>query len=335
MLETGLLLLATVALVLFAWTISSALLIIFAGVLVAALLDALVRGLERILPIARKWRVAIVLVLFALVLGGAALWSIQKLPEQTRLLVSVMERQLDILQKYLLDYGVDLLGPEGGKTFAQWLFSDQARLLSQAQFVIGGASNFVVQTFIVLFLGVLFALDPAVYRDSLVRLAKPSYRDTLRKALDEMGSALRFWFVGQLARVFCVWATLYLFGLPSPFLLGLQAGLANFIPYLGPIIAAAPIGLSAMPYGASILIWSLVTYSIIQSVEGYVIGPLIQRQAIETPPAWILVAIVVFGAMFGVLGIAMAMPLVAVLRVAIVRLYIEDYLGSSRSKSKS
>ncbi len=66
----------------------------------------------------------------------------------------------------------------------------------------------------------------------------------------------------------------------------------------------------------------------IQSIEGYVIGPLIQRQAVDTPPAWTLVAIVILGALFGVMGIALAMPLVAVGRVAIIRFYVEDYLGA-------
>jgi predicted PurR-regulated permease PerM len=125
----------------------------------------------------------------------------------------------------------------------------------------------------------------------------------------------------------CVWIALYLIGLPGPFVLGLQAGLSNFIPYLGPIVAAIPIALVAMPLGGSLLIWAVVIYTIIQSIEGYVIGPLIQRQAVEIPPAWTLVAIVLLGALFGVMGIALAMPLVAIGRVAIIRFYVEDYLG--------
>jgi predicted PurR-regulated permease PerM len=125
----------------------------------------------------------------------------------------------------------------------------------------------------------------------------------------------------------CVWLALYLIGLPGPFVLGLQAGLSNFIPYLGPIVAAIPIALVAMPLGGSPLVWAVVIYTVIQSIEGYVIGPLIQRQAVDTPPAWTLVAIVLLGALFGVMGIALAMPLIAVGQVAVVRFYVEDYLG--------
>jgi predicted PurR-regulated permease PerM len=186
---------------------------------------------------------------------------------------------------------------------------------------------------VIVFLGILFAFDPTSHRESIVMLAKPSYRARTRGVMDQMGGVLRLWFVGQLIRIvlmtLCVWIALYLIGLPGPFVLGLQAGLSNFVPYLGPILAAIPIALVAMPLGGSLLIWAVVVYTIIQSIEGYVIGPLIQRQAVEIPPAWTLVAIVLLGAMFGVMGIALAMPLVAVGRVAIISFYVEDYLGDA------
>jgi predicted PurR-regulated permease PerM len=161
----------------------------------------------------------------------------------------------------------------------------------------------------------------------------------MRAVMDEMGNVLRFWFVGQLIRIvlmtLCVWVALYLIGLPGPFVLGLQAGLSNFIPYLGPIVAAVPIALVAMPLGGSALGWAVVIYTVIQSIEGYVIGPLILREAVDTPPAWTLVAIVLLGALFGVMGIALAMPLVAIGRVAIIRFYVEDYLGDNSEQTSN
>jgi predicted PurR-regulated permease PerM len=332
LLATGLSLIAICVILFLIWKTATGLLLIFAGVLFAALLDALTRMLGTILPIGRGWRSAIVIVLFVGLCGLGLLWGIQKLPEQSRLLFAVMEAQLDVVQQHLLTYGIDLLGPEGGQNFAQWLFSDQSRLFSHAQILLGGASSVLTGALIVLFLGIFFALDPAIYRESLVILVSPLYRGRVCAVLDEMGRVLRLWFVGQLIRVvlmtLCVWTVLYLLDFPSPFLLGLQAGLSNFIPYFGPIIAAVPIGLVAMPYGSSTLIWALVIYTVIQSLEGYLIGPLIQRQAIAIPPAWTLVALVLLGAIFGVLGIALAMPLVAVFRIAIVRLYVEGFLAA-------
>ena len=330
-LATGLALLAICVALFLVWQTASSLLVVFAGVLFAAFLDAAARALAPVLPLNRTWRLTLVLLLLSALMGLGLVWGAGKLPEQTRLLVKVMDSQLDVLQQHLTTYGVDLLGPEWGRDFAQWLFSDQGRFLSHARVVLGGASTVLTGALVIMFLGILFAFDPASYRDSLAMLVRPSYRARMRAVMDEMGSILRFWFVGQLIRIslmtMCVWGVLYLIGLPGPFVLGLQAGLSNFIPYLGPIVAAVPIALVAMPLGASLLIWAVVIYTIIQSIEGYVIGPLIQRQAVSTPPAWTLVAIVLLGALFGVMGIALAMPLVAVGRIAVIRFYVEDYLG--------
>ncbi|WP_349643857.1 AI-2E family transporter [Bradyrhizobium sp. CCBAU 15635] len=331
LLAVGLTLLAAGVALFLIWQMVSSLLIVFAGVLFAAFLDALARALAPVLPLKRAWRLTLVVLLLSALSCFGLAWGARKLPEQTRLLLKVMDAQVDLLQEHLLSYGVDLLGPEWGRDFAQWLFADQGRFFSHAQFLLGGASSLLTAVLVILFLGILFAFDPTGHRESVIALVRHSHRARARAVMDEMGNVMRLWFVGQLIRIMlmtlCVWLALYLIGLPGPFVLGLQAGLSNFIPYLGPIVAAIPIALVAMPLGASLLIWAVAVYTIIQSIEGYVIGPLIQRQAVETPPAWTLVAIVLLGAQFGVMGVAVAMPLVAIGRVAIVRFYVEDYLG--------
>jgi predicted PurR-regulated permease PerM len=336
-LATGFTLLATCVALFLVWQTVSSLLIVFAGVLFAAFLNAAARALAPVLPLNRALRLTLVLLLLTALTGFGLVWGAGKLPEQTRLLLKVMDTQLDILQGHLVAYGVDLLGPEWGRDLTQWLFSDQDRFLSHARLVVGGASTVLTGALVIVFLGILFAFDPACYRESLVMLVKLSYRARARAVMDEMGNVLRFWFVGQLIRIIlmtlCVWVALYLIGLPGPFVLGLQAGLSNFIPYLGPIVAAIPIALVAMPLGGSLLVWAVVIYTVIQSIEGYVIGPLILREAVDTPPAWTLVAIVLLGALFGVMGIALAMPLVAISRVAIIRFYVEDYLGDNSEQA--
>ena len=151
-----------------------------------------------------------------------------------------------------------------------------------------------------------------------------------------MGRMLRSWLLSQLARSVIValilWLALQVLGVPGAPLLGLQAGVANFVPYLGPLIAALPIALAAMPLGLSTVAWVLAIYFVIQTIEGFVIAPLIQKEAVNVPPAWTLFAIVILGAMFGIMGVALAAPLVAVGRLALLRFYVEDWLGD-RSES--
>jgi predicted PurR-regulated permease PerM len=334
-LTAGLALLAAAVSLFLAWKAVTSLLLVFAGVLFAAFLDGSARALAPVLPINRVWRLTLVVVLLTAFLGFGLAWGAGKLPDQTRLLLNVMENQLDELESRLQSFGVDIFGPEGGRDFSRWFFSDHHSLFSHAQAIVGTASGLVTDALVVVFLGILFAFDPASYRESLVLLVKRPYRARVRGVLNEMGTVLRLWLVALVIRIIlmtiCVWIALYLVGLPAPFVLGLQAGLSNFIPYLGPIVAGVPVALVAMPLGISVVVWAVGIYTIIQSIEGYVIGPLIQRQAVEIPAAWTLVAIVLLGALFGILGIALAMPLVAIGRVAVLRFYVEDCLGDDLS----
>src|SRR5215468_3113093 len=127
MLATGLALLATCVALFLVWQTVSSLLIVFAGVLFAAFLDAAARALAPILPLNRTLRLTLVLLLLTALTGFGLVWGAGKLPEQTRLLLKVMDSQLDVVQQHLLTYGVDVLGPEWGRDFTQWLFSDQGR----------------------------------------------------------------------------------------------------------------------------------------------------------------------------------------------------------------
>jgi predicted PurR-regulated permease PerM len=317
------------------WRTSSSLLIIFAGILLASFLDSCALALGRVVPIGRVWRLSLVIVVMAGLMVIGAIWGARKLPEQASLLIRVMDTQLDVLQQHLLAFGVDLFGPEGSRDLSRW-FPDHDKLFGHAQSAVGTTASVLANTLVVMFLGLLFSFHPSGYRDGLVLLVRPSSRQRVAAVLDEMGDVLRSWLVGQLIRIVlmgvCVWLALYLMGIPGAFLLGAQAGASNFVPYFGPILAGIPIGLVAMPLGFSKLIWAIGIYTVIQSIEGYVIGPLIQRQTAELSPAWTLVAIVLFGSLFGVLGIALALPLFAVGRVAVLRLYVEDWLGDDHSQ---
>lgn len=316
------------------WRTSSSLLVIFAGVLLASFIDSCALALGRIVPVGRVWRLSLVIVVMAGLMVIGAVSGARKLPEQAALLIRVMDTQLDVLQQNLLAFGVDLFGPEGGRDFSRW-FPDHDKLFGHAQSAVGTTASVLANTLVVLFLGLLFSFHPSAYRDGVVLLVRPSSRQRVAGVLDEMGDVLRSWLVGQLIRIVlmgvCVWLALYLLGIPGAFLLGAQAGASNFVPYLGPILAGIPIGLVAMPLGLSKMIWAVGIYTAIQSIEGYVIGPLIQRRTAQLSPAWTLVAIVLFGSLFGALGIALALPLFAVGRIAVLRLYVEDWLGDDRS----
>lgn len=311
------------------WYNASSLLLLFAGILFAAFLDACTRGLARFMPIARIWRFTLVALALACVSALIIGWAIARLPEQARGLLRVMDSQIEILQSQLTPFGIDLFGPEGRQDLSH-LIADPGRLFGHVHRAVSGAYAVVINAIVIVCLGMFFAANPSGYREGTLILLPIRWRARVRGVMDEMGLTLRSWLLGQLVRSFILAVTLgialHLLGLPGASLLGLQAGVANFIPYLGPLIAAGPVALVAMPLGVPTLIWAMVIYFALQTIEGFVFAPLIQRQAVNVPPAWTLLAIVIFGAMFGAIGIALATPLLAVGRIAVLRLYVEDWL---------
>jgi predicted PurR-regulated permease PerM len=121
----------------------------------------------------------------------------------------------------------------------------------------------------------------------------------------------------------------WLNGLPSPFALGLIAGIAEFIPYVGPVIAAVPAVLVAATQGLSAVIWTVLAYVLIHQAEGHVLMPLIQRWMVFIPPAVILLGIATIGSLFGAWAIPLASPITVVLFVMVNKLYVRETLGRS------
>lgn len=312
-----------------AWYNMASLLLLFAGILFAAFLDACTSGLGRLLTVSRIWRFALVCIALSIVAMLAAAWGISRLPEQARSTIRVIDAQFEVLQGHLAPYGIDLFGPEG-KADPLRLIAEPGRLFGHVHQAVAGAYAVTINVIVVVFLGLFLAASPSSYREGALRLLPLAWRARMRAVMNEMGRVLRSWLLGQLVRNSILAVTmamaLHFLGLPAAALLGLLTGAANFIPYLGSLIAAFAVALVAMPLGHSILIWVMVVYFSIQTIEGYVSAPLIQRSAVNIPPAWTLFAIVVFGAMFGVMGVALAAPLLAVGRVAVQRLYVEGWL---------
>ena len=308
---------------------ASSLLLLFAGILFAVLLDAFTVGLGRVLPLSRAWRFSIVLIVLFGAVALAVIGGVVRAPGQLHMLIEVMDTQLNVLEKMLAGFGIDLFGPEGRQDLGQF-FSDPGRLFGHVHSAVSGAYVVVMNTIVVVCLGMFFAAQPAAYREGALLLLPVPIRPRVRDVMNEMGLMLRNWLLGQLVRSAVVAVALTVafqwLGLPGAPLLALQAGIANFIPYLGPLLAAFPVILVAMPLGLPVVAWVVVIYFSIQTLEGFVIAPLIQKGSVNLAPAWTLFAIVVFGALFGAMGVALAAPLLAIARIATLRFYVEDWL---------
>jgi predicted PurR-regulated permease PerM len=192
-------------------------------------------------------------------------------------------------------------------------------------------SNFLEAVIIMVISGIYIAVQPRLYRDGLIRLFPPRAHARTAGIIDGIGEALRLWLLGQLIEMVVIGAlslfAVWLIGVPSPLALGLIAGIGEFIPYLGPILAAIPAVLVAITKSPETALWTIVAYLFIHQLEGQVIAPLIQRHMVAIPPAVMLIGIVTLTYLFGLIAIIFAAPIAVVVYAAINLVYMHDTLG--------
>jgi predicted PurR-regulated permease PerM len=128
----------------------------------------------------------------------------------------------------------------------------------------------------------------------VVRLAPPQWRSATLVLLHETGDVLRRWLIGQGIVMAVIggftYVGLLILGVPIPFLLALFAGLAGFLPYLGPIIGAIPMVLVAGGEGLNLALWMVGLYALVQFMGSYLLTPLIQTRAVALPPAVVILS---------------------------------------------
>ncbi|HTZ01725.1 MAG TPA: AI-2E family transporter [Xanthobacteraceae bacterium] len=179
--------------------------------------------------------------------------------------------------------------------------------------------------------GFYLAAQPGLYRDGLAQLFPPAWRGNVDETVDDIGRALQLWLIGVLFQMAAIGVlstlAVWLIGLPSPLALGVIAGLAEFIPYLGPLIAAVPAILVAVTKGGDATFWTLLAYLAIHQIEGNLIVPLIQRRMVYIPPAVMLLGVITILFLFGGISVIFAGPIAVMVFVAIKKLYVRDSLG--------
>ena len=204
-------------------------------------------------------------------------------------------------------------------------------LMHKATSWLYSAAGALAGILIIFFLGLYLAYGAGIYIEGIVKLVPPKHRGRAIRTLRGLGATLFWWLIGRLMSMAIIGSFtmlgLWLLGVPLAFVLGLFAAVMTFIPNIGPIISVLPAALMALQQGWMQAGYVVALYTVVQTIESYMITPLIQRQAIAMPPALILSAQIIMGVLQGVLGVLVATPLVATVMVVVKLLYIEDVLG--------
>jgi len=198
----------------------------------------------------------------------------------------------------------------------------------------GSVFRTVAYVAVLLFAAVYLAMQPARYVEGLLALVPATHRDDAARVFELLGATLKRWIMGQ-SITMAVVGTLTAIGLAwlgvnAPIALGLISGMFAFVPYVGPILASVSGILMASMQGPALVGYVIALYAGIHFVEGNLITPLVQAEAVELPPVLTLFATLVFGLLLGPVGVLLAAPLAIVLLVAVNALYIEGILGERR-----
>jgi predicted PurR-regulated permease PerM len=335
---------AFAVLLLATWYFASALFLIFAGVLLGVALYAMSNLLGRVTELPHWLRLTTICLVLLAVLSGVIFLGGATIARQATALSGTIKSQVVNVRAFLEKYGVDtsyldfgnLTAPPAGQAAtseaaapatahnlpsAGTLASSGGAILSQTWKIVLGTVGAVGNFFIVLFLGLCFAAQPGVYRNGLIYMAPAKRRANVAIVVDRIGDTLERWLMAQLITMFAVffitWIGLALLGIPSSFILGVQAGLLTFIPTVGALIGGLIVVLASLASGWIAALSAFALFLGIHALESYILTPVLQRQALEIPPATLFAFQILLGVVFGVWGLALALPLMAVVKVVI------------------
>ncbi|WP_374944400.1 AI-2E family transporter [Sphingomonas sp.] len=294
------------------------LLLIFAGLVFASLLDGGVRLLGRVLPIGRGWRLLIVVVLVVLFLLGTFYLTGVQVTQQVTQLRSTLEVQFARVAAWLAAQGVMPGASDVGGMVRQAMGS-VGRLTSW----VGTAIGALTSLFMIAVIGLFVAMEPRTYGRGVEWMVPTDKRREFALVVDRMSKTLRRLMAGRLlgmlAEGVLTWLALMIGGVPMAMILGVLTGLLAFIPNIGAFISGAlmiAVGFSA---GTEVGFWAIGTYLVVQTFDGYVLLPIVARKTVDLPPALTLGAQIMASALFGILGLALADPMTAMMKAALER----------------
>ncbi|WP_024506805.1 AI-2E family transporter [Bradyrhizobium sp. ARR65] len=329
------------AVVAFTWYFAATLFLIFTGILLAVALNALTNKLGEFIRLPHALRLAIVCVVLAVLFAGVVFLGGATIAQQATALSDTIKSQLVNLKSFLDRHGIDTsyfelgggtgTGEAAGATApatsgprlpsAGALASSGGAIVSQTFKLLLGTVSAVGNFFIVLFLGLAFAAQPGIYRSGLLFMAPAKQRARATVIVDRIGDTLERWLIAQIITMFAVflvtWIGLAIIGIQGAFILGIQAGLLAFIPTVGALIGGLIVVLASLASGWIAALSAAILFLGVHAMESYILTPLIQRQALDIPPATLFAFQILLGVVFGIWGLALALPLIAVAKVMI------------------
>lgn len=294
------------------------LLLILGGIIFAVILDGGTRLLGRVLPIARGWRLLIVVVLTLTFLFGTFYMTGVEVAAQAGQLRATVELQGNRIIAWATATGI-MPGAEDINSMVRDALGSVGRVTS----FVGSAFGALSSLLLIMVIGLFLAMEPGVYERGFQWMLPADMRAEAKVTIDRIGETMRRLMfgriVGMLVEGVLTWIALSLGGVPMALILGILTGILAFIPNIGAAISGVLMVAVGFSAGVETGIWAIATYFIVQTFDGYILLPYVARRTVDMPPALTLGMQILFGALFGIYGLALADPITAMLKVALER----------------
>lgn len=317
------------------WQTRQIILVVFASIVLATVLNQLVTFLQKF-RLRRGLAVAISVILLVAVLALFFALIAPRLVEQLQQFDDIMPLAIERLRSWnnwlqniipnqLLEsiQGIRYL-TQGLQDWLNRLINNFFRLVSSSLSIILGLLLFLALT-------IMLLADPLPYRQGFIMLFPAFYRRRVDEILNKCAVSLTGWIKGTLLTMLVIatlsYIGLLILGIPLPLVNAILAGLLEFIPNVGPTLSVIPPALLALSEAPWKILAVIALYFGIQQVESLVIVPLVMKSQASLLPAVTLVAVIFFGSFFGFLGVFLAVPLVIVLQIWIKEVLVEDILN--------
>lgn len=299
------------------WFLSQPILLILGGIVFAAMLDGGARLLGRVLPIGRGLRLGIVILATFAFIAWTAVFAGMELGAQATTLRTVIMAQVDRIFGLAAQAG--LVADGTGSELGAQLVGSLGRMTSALGSAVGALASLVMMVVI----GIFVAVDPRLYDRGVAWMMPMRARAGFYTTTDRMAFTMRRLMAGRLLGMAVegvgTWLMCLVAGVPMAALLGLLTGLLAFIPNVGAIVSGVLLVAVGFSAGTETGIWAIIIYLVVQLVDGYLIVPMVAKRTVDLAPALVLGAQLLFGALFGIMGLALADPIVAMIKTWLER----------------
>lgn len=307
---------AMVGLAALAVYISQSLLVIFGAMVFAAMIDGGTRLLGRVLKIGRGWRIAIVIFASIAFFIWLVMFAGNQISREAAELPMLIEAQIRRAGEWASAQGFAV-----EVTDLQGLVGQAVSGVGTVTRALGGILGALTTLVLVLIMGLYVAMEPRLYERGMAWMLPHTKRAEFHRLMSDMAFTMRRLMFGRLVGMvfegILTYAMLAFYGVPMAALLSILTGLLAFIPNIGAFISGVLMVLVGFSGGYEMGLYTILVYFVVQTFDGYVIIPLIAKKTVDLAPALVLAFQLIMGILFGIIGLFLADPLLAMIKVAL------------------